>query len=282
MNTPRLQILLCTNGFEATRPALSYGIWLAELLQLHVVLLGVLEHPEDRQRLDNLVEETAKRLEEKKIIYVTMARSGRASIEISKHAQQGNYLTVVGPFGRPTWRRWVRGRTFRRLLARMSTPLLYVPVGVNRINHILLCMGGLGFAFSMEHMALYLAQATGARFTLLNIVEPITLDYPTSRQAHDDWKHLMDTKTPQGENLQRALKEAQQAGLKADVKIRHGNIVREIMQELHNGDYDLVGLGSPYSVRGLRQLYMPNVTAEVAEAANCPVLTVRSGYEFEG
>ncbi|MEW6566753.1 MAG: hypothetical protein AB1449_01015, partial [Chloroflexota bacterium] len=44
---------------------------------------------------------------------------------------------------------------------------------------------------------------------------------------------------------------------------------------LRAGEYDLVGLGSPYSSHTLRHLFMPNVTAEVAEAAHCPVLSAR-------
>jgi hypothetical protein len=41
------------------------------------------------------------------------------------------------------------------------------------------------------------------------------------------------------------------------------------------GNYDMICMGSHYSAHALRQLYMPNVTAEVAESAHCPVLTVR-------
>jgi len=34
-------------------------------------------------------------------------------------------------------------------------------------------------------------------------------------------------------------------------------------------------MGSAYSASALRQMYMPNVTADVAENAHCPVLTAR-------
>jgi nucleotide-binding universal stress UspA family protein len=34
-------------------------------------------------------------------------------------------------------------------------------------------------------------------------------------------------------------------------------------------------MGSPYGGNALRQLYAPNVTAEIAEAAHCPVLIAR-------
>jgi nucleotide-binding universal stress UspA family protein len=67
--------------------------------------------------------------------------------------------------------------------------------------------------------------------------------------------------------------------LQASVRARNGHVVEEILSELKEGNYDLVCMGSPYSANPLRQLYSPNVTAEVAEAAHCPVLTARRETE---
>jgi nucleotide-binding universal stress UspA family protein len=63
--------------------------------------------------------------------------------------------------------------------------------------------------------------------------------------------------------------------LTAKAKARQGNIVEEILAEIKEGEYDLVCMGSAYSAHTLRQYYAPNVTAEVAEGARCPVLTAR-------
>lgn len=116
--------------------------------------------------------------------------------------------------------------------------------------------------------------------TLLNVVEPITYDYPTSRQVQEHVEGLVGTDTPQGRNLKTALSEAQAAGVPVEVKVRHGTIVHEILKEIRSGDYDLVGMGSPHSPSGLRHFFLPNVTAEVAEVIDRPVLTVRAGYDF--
>jgi nucleotide-binding universal stress UspA family protein len=99
------------------------------------------------------------------------------------------------------------------------------------------------------------------------------LDYPTARvQARQD---LCDTDTLPGRSLRKALDVAQQAGLNARATARQGMIVEEILAEIREGDYDLVCMGSAYSAHTLRQYYSPNITAEVAEAAPCPVLTAR-------
>jgi nucleotide-binding universal stress UspA family protein len=52
-------------------------------------------------------------------------------------------------------------------------------------------------------------------------------------------------------------------------------VIREIVAEAREGDYDLIAMGSPYSAQGQRHYFLPNVTAAVAEAVERPVLTSR-------
>jgi len=63
------------------------------------------------------------------------------------------------------------------------------------------------------------------------------------------------------------------------VKIRNGMVTEEILAEVREGGYDLLCMGSPFSSNALRQLYTPNVTAEIAETDLAPVLTARYARE---
>lgn len=280
MNYSELQLLLVTNGEPSTRAGLDYGVWLAEILHLPCVLLGVVERTDQRNQVEALLEETSRELEMKGLSREILVREGNATQQVIHQTREADFLCVISPLGRPAWNRWIRGRSFRRMLAEIPTPLIYVPVARKPIRSILVCMGGLGYALSMEHMVLWLAHSVGAQMTLLNVVEPITYDYPTSRQVQEHVEGLVGTDTPQGRNLKTALSEAQAAGVPVEVKVRHGTIVHEILKEIRSGDYDLVGMGSPHSPSGLRHFFLPNVTAEVAEVIDRPVLTVRAGYDF--
>jgi nucleotide-binding universal stress UspA family protein len=111
----------------------------------------------------------------------------------------------------------------------------------------------------------------------LHVVEPVNLEYKTAREVQANWQNILETDTPQGQNLSQALAIAQGTGLKVEFKVCRGNIVHQILEEARQGSYDLIGMGSPYSAHSLRHLYMPNVTAEVAEALECPILTARQG-----
>jgi nucleotide-binding universal stress UspA family protein len=280
MKLDNFQLLLCTNGYEASCPALEYGIWLAELLEAPTVALGVVEHLESEQEVNRLLEETHAHLQNKGIHCEVQLDRGRGSLVIARHAQEGSYLTVVGPLGRPVWRRYLQGRSFRRMLSRIKTPILYVQESRLPLRRILLCMGGLGYAQSVAQLCIDLARLVTAEITVFHVVEPITLDYPIAKTVQEHLNDILDTDTPQGRNLRQVMEDAQAAGVKAELRVHHGNPVHEILGEAEKGDYDMIGLGSPFSAHSLRQMYMPNVTAEVAEAVGIPVLTVRLESEL--
>ena len=114
-----------------------------------------------------------------------------------------------------------------------------------------------------------------AEVTLLHVVQPTTLDYPASRAELEHWDHLVDTNTLSGRSLRNALEIAESSGVKASLMTRQGKVEEEILNEIKNGNYDLICMGSPYSANIMRQLYTPNVTADIAEAADTPLLTAR-------
>ncbi len=280
MNQNNFSILLCTNGHESTKPALEYGSWLAGILDKPVTLLGLNEDQTFKSQLNGLVESAALQLSQKNIQFDQRVEDGPGADGIARAAQSGHYLTVVGPLGRPVWQRVVHGRSFRRLLAMIKTPILYVPRFRLPLKRMLICTGGLGYALSLERLSLQIAKAAGCDITLFHVIEPINLDYPTASEIQHHPDDILETDTPQAHNLNQALMEISSAGLASELKVRHGSIVHEILKEIHVGDYGFIGLGSPYSTKSLRHLYTPNVTAEVAESIQTPVLSVRVGQDF--
>jgi nucleotide-binding universal stress UspA family protein len=139
----------------------------------------------------------------------------------------------------------------------------------------LISAGGLGYEVTAENLALQVATLARAEVTILYVIPPTDLDYPTTRDVREHMKNLQDTDTVLGRSLKKALNSAEAAGLNTKLITRQGHVVEEILAEVKEGNYDMVCMGSHYSAHALRQLYMPNVTAEVAEAVNCPMLTVR-------
>jgi len=275
------ELLLTTNGFKSTWNAIEYGAWLAEALQTKLTLLGVTEklNPaslEDHHPLEDVFERAVSLFKEKGVAYSLEVQSGDAEELISKKANSGDFITVVSPLGRRQIRRWLTGRSIRHFMETISKPILYVPEVRLPMQRLLICVGGLGFEMQAEDLALQMALKSQSKVTLLHIIPPVELDYPTSRLANEHWRDIINTDTVLGRNLRKAVNTVEAVGLITDVLVRRGHIVEEIDSVLKTGNYDLLCMGSPYGGNALRQLYAPNVTADIAEAAQCPVLIARA------
>jgi nucleotide-binding universal stress UspA family protein len=275
----KTRILICTNGFEGTWPAVEYGAWVAGVIHAPITLLGIQEEDWAKQGLEVLVERASDLLKAKGLEFTVESQAGKAEEIIPQKADSADFITLLGPLGRPLLQRLLVGRSIRGLLEEISSPVLYVRNACLPMKRMLLCLGGLGYEVTAEHLAVRLAKASGAEATLLHIAPHVDLDYPTARAEKEHWKDLEKTDTLTGRNLRKALDTARQSGLKSEIKMRQGNVVEEIVAELKGGSYDLICMGSRMSARGLRQLYEPNVTDEIAEQAECPLLTARFAPE---
>jgi nucleotide-binding universal stress UspA family protein len=277
-----MELLITTNGYKSTWSAIEYGAWLAESMRMKITLLGVTENLspaaiDDHHPLEDVFERAVSLFRQKGLEYSLEVQNGEAEQVIPEKANGGDYLTVVSPLGRPQLRRWLTGRSIRSLMEKIKSPILYVPELELRLplRKLLISIGGLGYETEAENLAFQVAIASRADVTILHVIPPTDLDYPTTRNVRGHLGDLAETDTLPGRSLKKSLEIAQSAGLKAKVSIRQGNIVEEILSEIKAGDYDMVCMGSSYSAHALRQLYTPNVTAEVAEVARCPVLTAR-------
>jgi nucleotide-binding universal stress UspA family protein len=275
-----LEFLIVTNGFKQTWSAIEYGAALAQTMRIKCTLLGVTEdlNPaaiDDHHPLEDIFAQAVELFQKLGIEYTLDIRNGLAEKIIPEIANKGNFITVVSPLGRPQFKRWLTGRSIRSLLEEIQSPILYVPEARLPLKKILIGIGGLGYEESAENIAIRVATASKADATILYVIPPTDLDYPSTRGVQEHINDLAETDTLPGRSLRKALEIAQQAGLNANAKARQGNIVEEILAEIAEGNYDLICMGSAYSAHTLRQYYAPNITAEVAESAHCPVLTAR-------
>jgi len=276
----KTELLIVTNGFKGTWAAIEYGAWLAELMQAKVMLLGVTENLnpaaiDDHHPLEDIFANAIELFQKKGVEYNLEIRNGHAEQVIPQRANQNQFLTVVSPLGRSRLRHWLTGRSFRVLMEEIKGPILYVPEIRLPLQSLLISAGGLGYEVDAENLALQVATLSRADVTILHVIPPTDLDYPTTRNMREHTGDLQDTDTILGRSLRKGLEIAENAGLNAKLITRQGHVVEGILAEVRSGNYDMVCMGSRYSAHALRQLYTPNVTAEVAEGVSCPVLTVR-------
>lgn len=278
------EILIVTNGTKESFPAIEQGAWLASALDAKITLLGITEkldpaaidatHP-----LEVVFERAVSLFTAQGAAYRLEVRNGSAEKIVPQEAKQNDSIVVMSPLGRPQFQRFMAGRSIRHFIEEIEQPLLYVPETRLPVKRILISVGGLGYDVNAEHIAMQVAVKSGAEITLLHIVPPIDLNYPTAQTVSQNWEHLAETNTPVGRSLRQSLENARAAGINASVKVRHGNVIEEIFAETKESKSDLLCMGSSYSVHSLRQMYSANVTAEIMERAHCPVMTARFRQE---
>jgi len=267
---------LFTNGFEGSWPAIEYAAWMSQAMQTPLVLTGALEEKRKNRDVEEIFSQAVTLFQTRGVEYSLELAQETAERSILHAAQQHpQALFIFGPFGRPSLRRLVMGRSFRQIMAQVAVPLLYVPKTRLPLRKILLCMGGLSYTLTAEHLGLKVASMTGASVTLLTVVPPVDLDYPEAREVRDNWQRLAETDTQPGRALRQAIQLGQEMNVSISVHTRSGIIAEEILDEIKSGEFDLVCMGSPYSAHSLRHLYTSNITADVAEAGLAPVLTAR-------
>jgi nucleotide-binding universal stress UspA family protein len=279
-----VELLIATNGFKGTWPAIEYGAWLGKILELKVKLLGVTEklNPaqiDDHHPLEDVFSRAVELFQQNGLEVDLEVQNGNAEEVIPREARRGNFITVIGPLGRPQIRKWLTGRSIHSLMEQIIGPIMYVPESRLPLRNALICIGGLGYEITAENLAMRLSGLVQAHITLLHVIPPMELDYPTAREVIKSAEHLAESETPIGRALRKGLEMAKASGQEAAIKVREGHVAEEILAEIKAGDYDLVCMGSPYSTSALRQIYAPNVAAEVATVVHNPILIARHKQE---
>lgn len=270
------ELILVTNGYSGNWPAAQYCAWLAKKMQAIVNLVGVVERNDNQHPLEDFFSDVIGLFQREGIEYhIDIYNSELDDLIPVLARERKDSLFIFGRFGRQFLKRLVSGSRFRNIMAQVSSPIFYIPELYVPPQKVLICLGGLGYTITAEHLGMQVAEFSGASVTLLSVIPPIDLDYPESRALRDNWKKISETNTLPGKSIRQALEAAQSMGIKASLHIRQGNVVEEILAEIKNGGYDLVCMGSTYSAHGLRHMLTPNVTAEVAETVNVPILTAR-------
>jgi nucleotide-binding universal stress UspA family protein len=275
MPTDKIPLLLVTNGSPQCQPALDYGVWLAEQLKSPVRLLGILESKSRETLLNKVLSTARKQLEQIGVPYDLVLQRGGIERLIPRQTEAKKVLAVVGPLGRSMWSRALLGRSMRRILHQINAPLLYTRTAPNKLENILLCVGGMEYSLTMVELALDLAAKSKPQVNLLHIVTPHR-DFSSRRVTESNLLDLLQADTPEARNLQAALDLCKKRHLKGRVVVRKGSPADEIIAEAKSGRYDLVGMGSLYGAKGLRQLATADVSAHVAENLNIPILIART------
>ena len=269
------KILLVTNGCTENWATIQYAVEMAKTMDLPITLLGVVEKMDAEHPVEEVFSRAVGLFQEKGIPYALQLVNGDTEEILAKTEWDENTYLCVGTLGRSQFRHWFAGRSFRKILENVPAPIFYVREARFPIKKILVCFSGLEYVGNAKEIGLRIGEYTGAEVKLLHVIPPVESDHLPTKKPAENTEALVDESPARA--LKDAQKEASGKGVQSNVVVRQGNIVKQILEELNAQKYDLICMGSSFgNADSMRHHYAPNVTAEIAEAVNCPILTARA------
>jgi nucleotide-binding universal stress UspA family protein len=272
-----MNILICSDGTPASENAARLGGILARATQSQVTLLGIAENPSDEQPLRQALEQETDILRRTGVALQTAIQTGEPTAQILVETSAKKYhLIVIGSRrSMASGRSWQSHRTYEIIKA-IEPPVLVAMGTCERLSRILLCSGGKHFINDAVRLTGTFAAALRAEVTLFHVMPEPPAIYAHLTQLEEDVNALLASGSELGRNLLAEKRVLEKLGVVVKVRVRHGFVVDQLLDEMRDGNYDLIVSGSSRARGPLQHYIMGDVTERILEAAECSVLVARS------
>lgn len=276
-----MRILICTDGSRYAEEAIRFGGLIAKGAKAHLTLLGVIEGPNEREKVRQSLEGARDLLAQDVAALETKTKMGHAAEEILRETEEREYdLLVVGSRGRRGITRFLLGSTTARIVQHAPISVLIVKGQRPSLGRILICTGGEERGEEDIRFGGVIARYTGAQVTILHVISQLPLT-PEARMEDLEATKEEPLKGDSEEalHLRKGLQILRELGVAGQVKIRRGLVVDEILAEAEEGGYDLLVIGA-HAAPGLYRFLLDDLTTQIVLGSPRPVLVVRpKGYE---
>lgn len=167
-----------------------------------------------------------------------------------------------------------------KVIAQSPVPVIEVCHPGEKLKRVLICTGGTDRANDTIEAGSKLANIAGAKATLLYVTGNVPSMYTGLDQMDETLVEILDTDTPLSRHLHHGAEVMESYDLKAKLELRHGVASDTILNSAESGDYDLIVLGASRVGNNLRNWLLGNVSKEVIERTNIPVMVVHIGQSI--
>lgn len=278
-----MRILICSDGTDpADKPVLVAGL-VAAPTNSETTLLGIFETPEGEKALREALESEAEKLRRFGASPEIVVRGGEPIREILEQTKAKAYdMTIIGARRKsssgPYWR---SGKTYEVIKA-IPTPVLLATGICETMKSFIVCTGGKKYIDAAVELTGKLAAAVGASVTLLHVMAEPPAIYADLVRLEEDVVRLLQSGSELGRNLLAQKQSLEKLGILVEVRVRHGFVVDQIFADVSERGHDLIVTGSSPTRGPLGHYIMGDLTREVVNRANVPVLVARSGKNGGG
>ena len=277
-----MKLLLCSDGSEQAERAVRFGAMIAAGCQAQVTLLGIIERVGNTDPLLETLKRVQAALIDKKVEAELVMKTGNPVVEIRKRTEESAYDVVVIGAVRKKIRGgfWMSSTTYK-IIKEIRPPVLSVAGQVTALKRVLICSAGGRYIDAAVRLTASIARGTGAAVTLLHVMPEFPAIYAQLPRMEQTAAALLDSKSELGLNLRREKEALEAAGVPAEVRLRRGSVLEEILREMQAGDYDMVVTGSALS-GSLRTYVLGDISREIVNRVDRAVLVVRSEQVVPG
>ncbi len=277
-----MKILFCSDGSTQAENAVRFGALIAAACQAETSILGIVEKPGQEDAVLLALRQAQEILKEHRLNAELITKAGRPVPEIVKRTQESRYdLVVIGATRKGTrGPLWMSARACK-IIESVEPPVLVVIGERTALRRILLCTGGTKQADAMVQFAGEIAHRVNASVDLLHILAEPPAVYANLVKSEEDASQLLQSDSKLGRSLRHQKELLENLGVPGEVRLPRGLVLDELLDELQRNEYDLVVSGSSPVQDRWRVYIMGNVTREIVNRAELPVLVVRSGTKSD-
>src|SRR5256714_5507347 len=278
-----MRILICSDGTDpGDKPVLLAGL-VAAPTRAESTLLGISEASGDEKSLRDALEGEAEKLREFGLSPELVLRAGEPIREILEQTKAKRYdMTIIGARRKtssgPYWR---SGKTYEVIKA-IPTPVLLATGVCETLKSFIVCTGGKKYIDAAVELTGKLAAALGASVTLLHVMAEPPAIYADLMQLEEDVERLLRSGSELGRNLLAQKQSLEKLGVLVEVRVRHGFVSDQIFADVSERGHDLIVTGSSPTRGPLGHYIMGDLTREIVNRANVPVLVARSAKNGGG
>jgi nucleotide-binding universal stress UspA family protein len=273
-----MKILICSDGTSSAQSAIDLGGLLARALAAKTTLLGIAEKTEDEQPLRETLRIQAESLQQRGVSPGVVFQAGEPVLQIVEQTSKAKYdLVVIGARWTGAVGHYWRSKRTYEVIKAIQPPVLVAIDERKELKRFVICTGGKEFIEQAVEFTGKLAAAVGASVTLLHVMAEPPAMYADLVRMEENVDQLLQSHSELGTNLRSQKRELDRLGVPAEVQLRHGIVIDQVFEEVRAGNYDLIVTGTSQARGLLRHYIMGDLTRDILNRANVPVLVARAG-----
>jgi nucleotide-binding universal stress UspA family protein len=272
-----MKILICSDGSARSKKAVSFASIIATATEAETTIFGITQNQQKEGELKELLLEESRGFKERGAKVEIATKSGDPVTEIVQWIRDRPYdLVVIGAERRGAQEFFLPSAKAYSIAEAISPPVLVVPRKREELKRILICSGGGRYIENAVRFTTVIAKSLSAEITLLTVVPEPPAMHATLYRRQENVEAILKSGSALSRNLLTEKKIVEDGGVPATIRIAHGFVVDQILAEAARGHYDLVVAGS-WAIRDRWRTYaIGNITREIVNRSDRPVLVMRS------